>query len=235
MQKKHLLSVIVPIYNEEKTLEKIIERVQRVDLGGVSKELIIVDDASRNNTQEIIESLKREYKNIKSFAHKKNLGKGAAVRTGLKHFSGDIVVIQDGDLEYNPEDFKRLIKPILDRRSKVVYGSRLLGRITGFNIPLHYYGNKLLSYITKILYNRKITDMETCYKMMTRDVVKGLNLKSNRFDIEPEITAKIIKKGYRIIEIPINYSCRKFEEGKKIIWKDGIIAVYTLFKYRFFN
>lgn len=229
------LSIIIPVYNEEKTLKEIVERVERVSLGTTGKEIIIINDASKDDTQEIIDKLSKKHKNIKSISHEMNLGKGAAIRTGLKRITGDIVVIQDGDLEYNPEDFKKLIKPILEGKTKVVYGSRLLGKITGFNIPTHYYGNKLLSLITRILYGKDVTDMETCYKMMTRDVARSLDLKSNTFDIEPEITAKILKKQHAIIEIPINYKCRTFEEGKKITWKDGILAIYTLFKYRFLN
>jgi glycosyltransferase involved in cell wall biosynthesis len=229
------LSIIIPVYNEEKTLAKIVDRVQKVRLNRVNKELIIVNDASKDDSQGIIEQLKKKYDNIISFKHDANQGKGAAIRTGLKHFSGDMVVIQDGDLEYNPEDFKKMIKPVMEGKASVVYGSRLLGHITGFSIPTHYYGNKFLSFVTGVLYGARITDMETCYKMMTRDVAKSINLKSNRFDIEPEITVKILKKKHKILEIPIDYNCRTFEEGKKITWKDGIVAILTLFKYRFFD
>ena len=229
------LSIIIPVYNEERTLKEIVGRVEKVNFGKTGVELIIIDDASTDDTQKIIESLKKKYKNIKSISHEKNQGKGAAIRTGLKLISGDVVVIQDGDLEYNPEDLKRLIKPILEGKTKVVYGSRLLGKISGFNIPSHYYGNKLLSLITQILYGRKVTDMETCYKMMTSEVMNDLNLESNNFDIEPEITTKILKKGYKFMEIPISYKCRSFEQGKKITWRDGIVAIYTLFKYRCLN
>lgn len=229
------LSIIVPVYNEEKTLEKIIAKVQKVKIPKVSKEIIIVNDKSTDNSQKIIDKLKKKHKNIRSFKHEKNQGKGAALRTGFKHASGDVITIQDGDLEYNPEDYKRLIKPILEKKTKVVYGSRMLGKATGFIITSHWYGNKFLSFVTGLLYGKKVTDMETCYKMMTRDVLRSFNLKSNKFDIEPEITAKILKKKYKIIEIPINYKSRGFEQGKKITWKDGIVAIYTLFKYRFFN
>ena len=229
------LSIIVPVYNEEKTLEKIIDRVEKVRIKEVEKELIIVDDGSADFTWKVINKLKAKYNNIKIFKHEKNKGKGAAIKTGLGHFSGDIIVIQDGDLEYNPEDFKKLIKPILSRKTKVVYGSRMLGHVTGFIITSHYYGNKFLTFLTKLLYGQKITDMETCYKMMTKDVVKNIKLESNRFDFEPEITAKIIKKGHKILEIPIDYHCRTFKEGKKINWRDGIIAIYKLLKYRFLN
>lgn len=229
------LSIIMPVYNEEKTLKKIVERVQKVNLRRIKKEIIIVDDASKDDSLNVIKRLAKRYRNIKFYSHNINQGKGAAIRTGLKYFTGDIVVIQDGDLEYNPQDFKRLIKPILERKTNVVYGSRFLGRIKGYIIPLHDFGNKILSLMTRLLYFRKITDMETCYKMMTKKVIKNLNLKAKRFDFEPEITAKIIKKGYKIIEIPIVYNCRSFKEGKKITWRDGMKALYYLLKYRFMD
>ena len=228
------LSIIMPAYNEEKTIQKMVERVEKLDLG-IDKEIVIVNDSSKDNTQKIINDLKRKYQNITSITHKTNKGKGAAIRTGLKNFTGDIMVIQDADLEYNPEDFQRMLQLILKGKTKVVYGSRMLGNITGFKIASHFYGNKFLSLITRILYGQKITDMETCYKMITKDLAKSLNLRANRFDIEPEITAKIIKKGHKIIEIPINYNARSFLEGKKIKWKDGITAILTLFKYRIFD
>lgn len=228
------LSIIIPAYNEEKTIGKMVEILQKLELG-LEKEIIIINDASTDRTQEIIDNLQKKYKNIISYKHKTNFGKGTGIRTGLKHFTGDFVVVQDADLEYNPEDFKRMIPLILQGKTEVVYGSRLLGKSSGFSVPTHYYGNKFLSLITRILYNKKITDMETCYKMMTRRVAKSLNLKSSKFDIEPEITAKIIKQGNDIIEIPINYRGRSFKEGKKINWKDGIVAICILFKYRFFD
>ena len=229
------LSIIVPVYNEEKTLEKIIERVIKVMIPGITKEIILVDDCSTDNTSKIIKKITSKHKNVKALYHEKNKGKGAAIRTAIPLVSGEVVVIQDGDLEYDPEDFKKLIKPILNKESKVVYGSRMLGTRKGFLIRSHYYGNKFLTLITKILYRQKITDMETCYKMMDTSILKGIKFESNRFDFEPEITSKIIKKGYKIIEVPISYNCRSFKEGKKINWKDGMIAIYKLFKYRLKN
>ncbi len=229
------LSIIIPVYNEEKTIKKIIEKVQKVNLGKIKKELIMINDASKDNTSKIIKSLIKKYKNITFIEHKINQGKGAAIRTGLKYFTGEIIIIQDGDLEYNPEDYKRLIKPILENKTKVVYGSRFLGEIKGFKSFTHFIGNWGLSFITMMLYLRKITDMETGYKTMTKEVVNSLNLKSKRFDFEPEVTAKIIKKGYKIVEIPIVYDSRSFKEGKKITVKDGFIALYYLLKYRFFD
>ena len=230
---KMKLSIIIPVYNEERTVRKIVDKVERVSLQDIKKELIIVDDCSKDNSLGIIKDLIKKYKNIKLISHKINQGKGAAIRTGLKHFTGNLIIIQDGDLEYDPKEYKKLIKPILEKKSEVVYGSRLLGKIKGFNIPIHYLGNKILSLFTTLLYFRKITDMETCYKLMTKDVVNSLRLRAKRFDFEPEITAKIIKKGYKIIELPINYNSRSFQEGKKITWRDGVKALYYLTKYRF--
>ena len=229
------LSIIIPLYNEEKTIKQLVEKVEKVSLEKIKKELIIVNDASKDNSINIIKSLVKRYKNIQLINHDKNYGKGAAIRTGLKKFTGEIVIIQDGDLEYNPEEYKKLIKPILEGKAKVVYGSRLLGKIKGFQIPLHYIGNVGLSLITMGLYLRRITDMETGYKMMTKDVINSLNLKSNRFEFEPEITAKIIKRGYKIIEIPISYNSRSFKEGKKITVMDGVKALYYLIRYRFMD
>ena len=222
----------MPVYNEAKTLAKIIDKVQNIKLFSLKKEIIIVNDASKDNSEEIILKMIKKYSNISYFKHSKNQGKGAAVRTGLKHFKGDLVVIQDGDLEYDPRELRKLVLPILNNEYSVVYGSRVIGKISGFKISSHYYGNLFLSFITRLLYGQNITDMETCYKMMTRKVAESLNLNSNKFDIEPEITAKIIKKGYHIKEIPITYNSRSFEEGKKIGWKDGLKALYVLCKYR---
>jgi dolichol-phosphate mannosyltransferase len=230
------LSIIIPVYNEEKTLTEIVDKVEKVKLiSKVQKEVIIVNDSSTDNSQKVIEKLKNKYKNIRSFNHPINKGKGAAIRTAIKHVSGDVVVAQDGDLEYNPEDFNKMLPLIIENKADVVYGSRLLGNISGFNIPSHYYGNLLLSFITRLLYAKKITDMETCYKMMKSSIIKNLNLKSNTFDIEPEVTSKILKKGFRVKEVPISYNCRSFEQGKKITWKDGILAIFTLFRYRLSN
>ena len=229
------LSVVIPVYNESKTIKNLVEKVEKVDLNKIKKELIIVNDYSKDNSQDIIKNLMKKYKNIKLINHEINQGKGAAIRTGLKYFTGNLVIIQDGDLEYNPEEYKNLIKPILEGKTKVVYGSRLLGKIKGFNIPIHYLGNKILSLFTTLIYFRNITDMETCYKLMTKEVVKSLKLRAKRFDFEPEITAKIIKKGYKILEIPITYNSRSFKEGKKITWIDGVKALYYLLRYRFFD
>jgi len=228
------LSIIIPVFNEEKTIYQLLKKVSSVDFG-VDTEIIIINDGSTDKTLEKILKAKKFLKNIKVISYSENKGKGYAIRTAIKNLDGDIIVIQDGDLEYNPEDLKKLIKPILNDDYKVVYGSRVIGNINGFNIFSHRLGNKILSFIASLLYFKKITDMETCYKMMIKDVIKNIKLNAKRFEFEPEITIKIIKKGYDILELPINYQCRSFKEGKKINWKDGIMALYTIIKYRFFD
>lgn len=228
------LSVIIPAYNEEKTILEVIERVKKAKIS-YAKEIIIIDDFSTDNTKNILKKIND--KSIRIFYHQKNMGKGAAIRTGLKNSTGDIILIQDADLEYNPNDYKNLLKPIIENNVKVVYGSRL-GAIRK-NIKnmykLHYIGNLFLTLMTNLLYHTKITDMETGYKVFRREVIGDINLNANRFDFEPEITAKILKKGYKIYEVPISFAGRKFKEGKKITWRDGIEAVYYLIKYRFFD
>lgn len=230
------LSIIIPVYDEEATISEIISRVKKVKLPkGISKEVVVVDDGSKDASAKILKRIK----GIKFFAHKVNQGKGAAVRTGLTHVSGDIVLVQDADLEYNPNDYPRLLKPILEKKAEVVYGTRLKNypiKVLGTNhtpFITHYLGNKLLTLVTNFLYGGGLTDMETCYKVFTRQVAKSLRLKSNRFEFEPEITAKILKRGYKIFEVPIKVKPRGYDEGKKITWKDGFIAIWSLVKYRF--
>lgn len=218
---------MIPVYNEKNTLLDIIKRVEAVP---IEKEIIIVDDFSTDGTREIMKGINSP--DIKIYYHPHNRGKGAAIRTAIPHATGDIVLIQDADLEYDPMDYPRLIEPILDGRADVVYGSRFLGTHRAF-LFWHYIGNKFLSFLTNLLYNTMLTDMETCYKVFRSDVIKGLNLKSDRFQVEPEITAKVFKKGYKVFEVPISYAGRDFKEGKKITWRDGIWAVMTLVKYRF--
>jgi len=228
------ISIVIPVYNEKNNIKKILNRVKEAEVFGLKKEIIIVDDFSNDGTREILKKLKDPY--IKIFFHEVNKGKGSALRTGFSKATGDIIVIQDADLEYDPNDYIILLKPILSGKTKVVYGSRFMQKsIIGkerWAIPTHYIGNKLLSFATSILYFRWISDMETCYKMFTREVLKSLKLRATRFDFEPEITSKILKKGYKIVEVPINFNPRSFEEGKKITWKDGIKALWCLLKYR---
>lgn len=226
------LSIIIPAYNEEANLLKVFERVKKVNLGKVKKEFIFVDDCSTDSSKKII--LQIRDKNVKSFFHTKNRGKGAAIRTGLKHATGDFIIIQDADLEYKPEEYPHLLKPLLNKESEVVYGSRFCQKHKARYLT-YYLGNRLLVAMTNLLYNAKLTDMETCYKVFKGDVIKKFELRENRFGFEPEITAKILKAGYKIREVPISYQCRSFKEGKKISWKDGVKALYCLLKYRFVN
>lgn len=221
------LSVIIPVYNEKETVEEIIRRVQAVPY---DKEITVVDDGSSDGTTDVLK--KMNYPSCRILYHKKNYGKGRAVRTGLAAASGDIVLIQDADLEYDPREYSRLLKPILEEKAKVVYGSRFKGEGKSMFF-WHAAGNNFLTFLTNLLYDTTLTDMETCYKAFRREVLEGIVLKSDRFNIEPEITAKILKRGYRIYEVPISYVGREYSEGKKITWRDGLVALWTLIKYRF--
>ncbi len=230
------LSIIIPAYNEEVTIGELIKKVKSVKLRkDIKKEIIVIDDCSTDHTAEILKKID----SIKVLSNVNNLGKGASVLRGLKNSTGEIIIIQDADLEYNPSDYGKLIQPIIAGESSVVYGSRLKNyplRLTGKKkTPLitHYLGNKLLTHITNLLYSNGVTDMETCYKVFKREVLDGIVIRSARFEFEPEITAKILKKGYKIIEVPIRVNPRGYDEGKKISWKDGFIALWTLLKYRF--
>jgi glycosyltransferase involved in cell wall biosynthesis len=222
-----LLSVVMPVYNERTTIDEIVRRVLAVPL---RIELIVVDDGSRDGTGDILDGLQRElgFKLL----HQANAGKGAALRSGFNHVTGDVVVIQDADLEYSPEEFPALIELICQDKADVVYGSRFLGRHRAFMFA-HYLGNKLVTLVTNVLYNTMLTDMETCYKAMRVDVLRSMTLKSSGFGIEPEITAKVFKRGYRVYEVPITYAGRGYEQGKKITWRAGLDALWVLVKYRF--
>ena len=222
------LSIIVPVYNEKNNILKILERIEAVNLGKIKKEIIIVDDFSTDGTREILRKIKKH----KVFYHPKNLGKGAGIRTGLKYVSGELVIIQDADLEYDPNEYMKLIKPILDSKADVVYGNRFTGQDRPRNIT-SYLANIFLTLITNLFYSSKIRDMETCYKVFKSDIIKNIKIDSDRFNFEPEITAKVLKKGYKIYEVPISYSSRNHKEGKKITWKDGLQAIWALVKYKF--
>jgi len=223
-----LLSVVMPVYNERETIEEIITRVLAVP---VRKELIVVDDGSTDGTRDILARLQPQL-GFRLFLQERNQGKGAALRRGFAEVTGDLVVIQDADLEYSPEELPELIALICQGRADVVFGSRFLGRHRVFMFT-HYLGNIVVTFATNVLYNTMLTDMETCYKVMRTDVLRSFTLDSNGFGIEPEITAKIFKRGYRVYEVPILYSGRTYEEGKKITWRAGFEALWVLLKYRF--
>lgn len=222
------LSVIIPCYNEVKTIEKVVERVLAVNL---AHEIVIVDDGSTDGTRDILPQLERE--NVRVILHEKNAGKGAAVVTGFRAAKGDVLLIQDADEEYDPRDYPRLLRPIEEGRSPVVYGSRFLGGERKTMFFWNMVANKSLTLATNILYNTILSDMETCYKVFRAEVVRDMNIRSKRFEFEPEITAKVLKKGIRIYEVPISYNGREWHEGKKIKWYDAPIALWTLIRYRF--
>jgi glycosyltransferase involved in cell wall biosynthesis len=223
------LSVIVPVYNERSTVAEIIRRILAVDVPLVV-DLVVVDDASTDGTDKVLQTLMDS--SVRVVTHQKNMGKGAAVRTALEHVRGDLIVIQDADLEYDPDDWPRLLDPILKHKAAVVYGSRFSGERKNM-LVLHWIGNRFLSLVTNVLYSTTLSDMETCYKLFDRRVLDNMELLSNRFDFEPEITAKVLRRGYRIYEVPISYAGREPDEGKKITWRDGFGALRALVKYRF--
>lgn len=224
-----MISVVIPVYNEAKTVRELIDRVQSVPL---DKEIIIVDDASSDGTRDVLgEFINRE--GITVLFHEKNQGKGAALRTAFQQVKGDIVIIQDADLEYDPQEYGKLIKPILDGKADAVYGSRFLGGPHRVLLFWHYVGNKILTLFSNMLTNLNLTDMETCYKVFKASLLKQFTIESNRFGVEPEITTKLAKLKCRIYEVDISYSGRDYTEGKKINWKDGIAAFYWIIKFTF--
>ena len=225
------LSIVIPVYNEQKTLETLIAKVNAVDY---DKEIILVDDFSTDGTREILKVYENK-ENFKVLYHNRNQGKGAALRTGFSHVDGDIIIIQDADLEYNPSDYGTLLEPILDGRADVVYGSRFLGGPHRVLFFWHSVGNMVLTTFSNMFTNVNLTDMETGYKVFTKEVNKRLTIKCNRFGFEPEFTAKVAKNNFRIYEVPISYNGRDYSEGKKITWKDGIAAIWYIFKFRFTN
>lgn len=234
------LSVIIPVYNEESTVGELLRRVIAVKLpADIKKEIVVVDDGSSDKTSKVLSEFEIKKLKFKIIRHKKNLGKGAAVRTGVKNSTGDLMLIQDADLEYDPDDYSKLLVPFFKKNASVVYGSRLINyplRFWGKNktiLPFHLIANKFLTGLTNLLYGSNLTDMETCFKVFKKEIIRQLDLKSDKFDIEPEITAKILKKGITIAEVPVKVSPRTYKEGKKIGLADGFIAIWTLLKYRF--
>jgi glycosyltransferase involved in cell wall biosynthesis len=225
------LSVIVPVFNERNTVAEIIRRMRAVTLPvGMELEVVVVDDGSSDGTDKVLGAL--EDSTVRVINHGGNLGKGAAIRTGLESVRGDLVLVQDADLEYDPEDWPRLIDPIVKGKAQVVYGSRFTGERKNM-FPSHWLGNRFLTLVTNILYRTTLSDMETCYKLFDRRVLEGITIRSQRFEFEPEITAKVLRRGYRIYEVPISYAGREMSEGKKISWRDGIGAIIALVRYRF--
>jgi len=245
------LSVLIPCYNEIETIREIVERVRAVDIRlrvrdgrykllvepdgtvelAITKEIVIVDDGSTDGTRAVLPDLAK-LPDVFVYYHDQNMGKGAAVRTAIEKATGDILLVQDADLEYDPREFPALLQPIVEGRSEVVYGSRFLGGPRKAMFFTHMMGNKILTLFTNILFDTILSDMETCYKVFTRSVAEQLYLKSHGWGFDPEITAKILKRGYRIYEVPISYTGREYDEGKKISWRDGLIVMWTLLKYR---
>jgi glycosyltransferase involved in cell wall biosynthesis len=245
-----LISVVIPVYNEKNTVEEILRRVLETPL---RKEVIIVDDYSSDGTRDTLHTMRERQAegisaapagdggeaillaDLRFFFQEKNQGKGAALRRGFAQATGEIVLVQDADLEYDPRDYEKLLEPIIDGRADVVYGSRFLGGPQRVHYFWHYVANKILTLLSDIMTNLKITDMETCYKVFRREVLAGIELKSNRFGFEPEITAKVAKGKWRVYEVPITYAGRTYEEGKKITWKDGVQALWCILRFRFKN
>jgi glycosyltransferase involved in cell wall biosynthesis len=243
-----LVSIVIPVYNEKATLDEILRRVLDRPM---RREVILVDDCSTDGTRQILENMTQrkekgeasvmahdggdpvELRDLRFFFQTHNQGKGAALRRGFAETTGDIVLVQDADLEYDPRDYTKLLEPILDGRADVVYGSRFLGGPQRVHYFWHYVANKMLTLLSDIFTNLKLTDMETCYKVFRKEVLAGIEIKSNRFGFEPEITAKIAKRNWRIYEVPISYAGRTYEEGKKITWKDGVQALWCIIRFKF--
>ncbi|MFH1894767.1 MAG: glycosyltransferase family 2 protein [Patescibacteria group bacterium] len=229
-----ILSIIIPVYNEKNTILKILNKIELVDILNFvdKKEIIVVDDGSSDGTRDVLKKLEDKYKII---YHVKNLGKGAAIRTGLKGISGDYVLIQDADLEYDPEDYKTLLACAKKNNAEVVYGSRRLNRENKFSHISYYIGGIFLNWVTRIISGTKITDESTCYKLFKKETIKSIPLRCQRFEFCPEVTVKIAKRGIKIYEVPINYYPRSKKEGKKIKWRDGVSAIWALIKYKFID
>jgi glycosyltransferase involved in cell wall biosynthesis len=223
------LTVVIPVYNERATVAEIIRRIRAVEIP-LTLQVIVVDDGSSDGSDKVLQAL--EDSTVRVIRHTHNQGKGAAIRTGMEAMTGDLLLIQDADLEYDPDDWPRLLEPILKGKARVVYGSRFTGERKNM-LPLHWFGNRMLSLVTNILYSSTLSDMETCYKLFDAEVLKGITLVSDRFEFEPEITAKVMRRGFRIYEVPISYAGREANEGKKITWRDGFGAMVALIRFRF--
>ena len=231
------LSVVIPVYNEERWAREVVRRVQAVE---IPKELVIVEDCSKDNTRAVLEELAKEHDNVRVFYQPHNMGKGAALRRGFQEATGDVILVQDADLEYDPAEYPRLLQPILDGRADVVYGSRFIGESHRVLYFWHYVANKALTTLSNMFTNLNLTDMETCYKVFRREVLQGIKLRSDRFGFEPEVTAKVARRrpgggAWRVYEVPISYSGRTYEEGKKIGLKDAFNALFCIIRYKFFN
>lgn len=237
------LTIIIPVYNEESTVLELFKRVVNAKIKNLEKEIIIIDDGSIDKTKSKIELFKtrKKFTRVKKIFHKNNLGKGASIRDGLKLATGDFVLIQDADLEYDPSYYLKLLNPLLDNTASIVYGTRLTDYPLKFwgrektVLPVHLIANKFLTMLTNLLYGSNLTDMETCYKLFRRDILDNIDINSNRFEFEPEVTVKVLKSGYKIKEVSIKAYPRTYQEGKKIGWKDGLMAIWILLKYKFVN
>ncbi len=228
------ISVVIPCFNEEKTIETVVDKILKIQ--NLEKEIIIIDDCSKDRSREIIKKMAQNYDCIKYFFHEKNLGKGSALQTGFKEARNEIILIQDADLEYDPQDFDKLLEPFRNTDADIVYGSRFLGgSYVRLHFFWHYLANKLLTFLTNIVTNLNMSDMETGYKVFKNSVINSISLKEKSFGIEPEITVKLAKKKFIFYEVPISYRGRSYEEGKKITLKDAFIAIYCIFKYKFFD
>jgi len=230
------LSIVIPVYNEAKTIKELLRRINEVGLGKVEKEIILVDDFSTDGSRDVIKKLDKKY--VKIF-QPRNIGKGAALKAGIKAATGNFIIFQDADLEYDPKDYKKLLKPILDKKTNIAFGTRFVGqelKLLGKNRTMHsthWIGNKFLTFAFNFLYGTKLTDVEPCYKLFRSNILKSIDVKTNRFEYDIELMCKLVRKGHKIVQLPINYTPRRFEEGKKINWKDGVAALWTMIRNRF--
>jgi glycosyltransferase involved in cell wall biosynthesis len=226
------LSIIIPVFNEEKTIQPLLEKIKSVRLPGIRKEIILVDDGSTDQTPHLLRKLRMSH--LRIFHHEQNRGKGAAIRTAIPHAKGDFILIQDADLEYDPADYPNLLKPLLRDEADAVYGSRFMGEHRNFFL-WNYCGNKILTFLANLLYHSDLTDVETGYKVFKGHIFRGLNWRANRFTFDPEFTAKLLKSGRKILEVPVSYNGRSYQNGKKLTWLDGFRAMYSLVHFRFSN